>query len=249
MEKILMNINPSLTCPHCAREYKRKGCYDKHVTMCKILATKKSDNEDNPNNISLKEIYTLVSELAFRQKKMEEQITELTKWVDTKRKKVSIIDWLNENIKCNIDYNKWKKSIKVNRNHLEKIFQDDYIEGICSIIKKNLPPEDDTICIKAFDKKENILFIYTDHEWKILSQENFETLIGLLDKLVMKEFVNWQDEIKSKSKNDYFDLFTENVQKVMGSHFKRDRILSTVKKEIYIYLKIELRNIIQLEFN
>ena len=42
---------PILSCPHCARQYKRKTFYDKHVTLCKILSTK---SEEDTTDISIK---------------------------------------------------------------------------------------------------------------------------------------------------------------------------------------------------
>ena len=181
---------------------------------------------------------------------MEEQISNLTKWVNTKRKKLSIIDWLNTNSKADINYNEWKDNLTLNRKHLEMIFQYNYIEGISNIIKENLPLEQEEIlCFKAFDQKENSLFIYNTEGWILLPPENFESLLVMIDKLLMKEFVVWQDEIKQTSKNEYFEIFTENVQKVMGGHFTREQILSRVKRNIYKHLKMNLRNIIQFEFS
>lgn len=243
----IMNKKPVFTCPHCAREYKRKTFYDKHVLLCKILITK---NDDDTVTMGIKELYELISEIALRQTKVEEQVSTLTKWVNTKRKKLSIINWLNENAKANITYSEWKDKLQINKKHLETIFQYDYIEGISNIIKENLLlQEEEILCFKAFDQKENALFVYTEEGWILLSPENFESLLVLIDKLLMKEFVIWQDELKKTSKNDYFELFAENVQKVMGGHFTREQILSRVKKNIFKHLKMNLRNIIQFEFS
>ena len=242
-----MNNHSILTCPHCAKEYKRKIFYDKHVSLCKILSTK---NSDESVTITVNELYNLVSEIALRQAKMEEQISTLTKWVNTKRKKLSIIDWLNTNSKADINYNEWKNKLTINRKNLEMIFQYNYIEGMSNIIKENIPLEQEEIlCFRAFDQKENSLFIYNTEGWVLLSPENFENLLVMIDKLLMKEFVIWQDEIKKKSRNEYFEIFTEHVQKVMGGHFTREQILSRVKKNIYKHLKMNLRNIIQFEFS
>ena len=82
----------------------------------------------------------------------------------------------------------------------------------------------------------------------MLSNETFENLLMKIDKLVMTEFVLWQDEMKKKCPHNYFEMFTDNVKKVMGGNFTRDQIMSRVKRNIYKHLKINLRNIVQFEF-
>ena len=92
----MMNKSKPVQCPHCNREYKRKKYFDKHVIICKMLNTKPetlklefAEREDTP---SQRELYELILEIGIRQSKIEEQLTRLTKWVDTKRKKLSIIE-------------------------------------------------------------------------------------------------------------------------------------------------------------
>ena len=237
---------PILSCPHCARQYKRKTFYDKHVTLCKILSTK---SEDDTTDISIKDLYHLVSNMALKQEKLERELSHLRKWIDTKKKKLSIIDWLNENTKASISYTQWRDTIQIKSSHMEDIFSNDYIVGMSNIITSHLPIDrEETLCLKAFDQKENGLFIYNNEEWALLSNETFENLLMKIDKLVMTEFVLWQDVMKKKCPHNYFEMFTDNVKKVMGGNFTRDQIMCRVKRNIYKHLKINLRNIVQFEF-
>ena len=163
---------PILSCPHCARQYKRKTFYDKHLTLCKILSTK---SEEDTTDITIKDLYHLVSEMALRQEKLDKELSQLRKWINTKKKKLSIIDWLNENTKATVPYNKWRDTVQIKQSHMEDIFSNDYIVGMSNIITSYLPiDEEETLCFKAFDQKENALFIYNNDEWVLLSNETFE---------------------------------------------------------------------------
>ena len=105
--------------------------------------------------------------------------------------------------------------------------------------------------IKAFDQKENILFIYNDdNKWEILSQPMFANLMNILSKSILTEFLNWQTENKSKMKQDDFSYrYARNVQKIMGGNLTQEQIHMRVKKELYNYLKMNLRNVVEYEFS
>jgi len=240
-------------CPYCSREYKRKNYYDKHVILCQILHTKpatlKLESEERDDTPNIRELYELILEIGLRQTKIEEQLTHLTKWVETKRKKLSVIDWLNSNCKPEKTFEEWKNSIIIDRKRLETIFQYDYIEGISIILSEFIPLEEElAFPIKAFDQKDNALFIYTSSGWIFMKQDALETLLRCIDKAIMTEFVKWQNEIQSKLKNDFSIIFTDNVQKAIGGHYSHEQIHSKIKRKLFKHLKMNLRNVIQYEF-
>ena len=108
-----------------------------------------------------------------------------------------------------------------------------------------------TMPIKAFDQKENILFIYNeDNKWEILSQPMFANLMNILSKKILTEFLKWQTENKSKMRQDDFSYtYARNVQKIMGGNLTQEQIHMRVKKELYNYLKMNLRNVVEYEFS
>jgi len=217
-------------------------------TKPETLKLEFQEREDTP---SQRELYELILEIGIRQSKIEEQLTRLTKWVDTKRKKLSVIDWLNENYKLEVNFEEWQQKtwLNLDRIHLETIFQYDYIEGMSMILREFLPLENEEgLPIKSFDQKDNALFIYTKDGWIFMNPDMVVSFIKTIDKHLMKEFSKWQEENKSKILNELSELFTENVQKVIGGHFTREQIYSRVKRNIFKHLKMNLRNVIQYEF-
>ena len=87
-------------CKYCNRAYKLKPNYDKHYLFCETLNKSicknniKSDNEEKLP--SLRDMFTLILELTAKNSHLEKRVEELSKWAESKRKKLNVIDWLNE---------------------------------------------------------------------------------------------------------------------------------------------------------
>ena len=259
-------------CKYCNRVYKLKPNYDKHYLLCdtlnKSICNKnicKTTKETNANYVpSLRDMFTLILELTAKNSQLEQKVEELSKWAESKKKKLNVIDWLNEKYTKNIKYSEWLTGIKITRNHLETVFNSDMVTGCYEILQNLLSLDisdehisnehisnEHIIPIKAFDQKENILFIYTDdNKWEILSQPMFANLMNILSKNILTEFLKWQSENKSKMKQDDFSYkYARNVQKIMGGNLTQEQIHMRVKKELYNYLKMNLRNVVEYEFS
>ena len=82
-----------------------------------------------------------------------------------------------------------------------------------------------------------------------MSPDTFDNLLRNLSKKIVDEFVKWQEENKHRLKEESFSIeFTENVQKAMGGPYSIEKQHSKIKTNLYKYLKMNLRNIIQYEF-
>ena len=73
--------------------------------------------------------------------------------------------------------------------------------------------------IKAFEQKDNTLFIRTTDGWKVMSQQGFEQLVGRLSKLIVEQLVVWQEANTSR-----------------------------LRRALYKHLRLNLRNVVQYEF-
>jgi len=241
-------------CKYCNRSYKLKPNYDKHYLFCDTLS--KTTKENNADYVpSLRDMFTLILELTAKNSQLEQKVEELSKWAESKKKKLNVLDWLNEKYTKNIKYTEWLAGINITRNHLEAVFKSDMVTGCYEILQNLLSVEDisneQTMPIKAFDQKENILFIYNDdNKWEILSQPMFANLMNILSKKILTEFLKWQTENKSKMRQDEFSYtYARNVQKIMGGNLTQEQIHMRVKKELYNYLKMNLRNVVEYEFS
>ena len=233
-----------MRCPYCSREYKRKVFYDRHIIACKILSKTpkelKLEAQEQDDTPSIRGIYDIVLELGIRLSKIEKQQEKIDKWVETKKRKLCIISWLNDNFKPDTSYEEWIDCVKINREHLESIFRYNYIVGITYILQEYLPLGNETILpLKAFDQKEGSLFIYTNNQWKFMSPDTLDNLLRNLSKKIVDEFVKWQEENKHRLKEESFSIeFTENVQKAMGGSYSIEKQHSKIKFSIERRLSI-----------
>lgn len=244
------------TCSSCRRGYKSKVYYNRHVAvcelMCKSMKERQQENEENDDTPNIRVLYDVILELTNKMSKMEKKIQELTKMADLKKKKINMVDWLNENKieGKQIDLEEFILNINVNRIHLENLFQTDYTSGILKVLQDLLPfAEEASNPIKAFDTKVNLLFAFSDSKWMILTDEKFQKIINIIVKQLLNEFVVWQTENASKMEQDDFAIkYSANVKKMMGGNFTREQVYAKVKIDLYKYLKVNVKNITEYHF-
>jgi hypothetical protein len=242
-------------CSCCKREYQRKLYYDKHVLLCELMTTKslkdmKKDNEEYSDTPTIRVLYETILEMNAKIVKMEAKLEEYAKWAETKKRKINIVDWLNDKYKNNTSYSEWFNNIKISRDHLEMVFQMDYIAGFVSILQTLLPKENEyDLSIKCFDNKDNVLYIFDDGKWDIMSGTIFEKLMITLSKKIVGEFINWQNEHADILQQDEFAIiYAQNMKKIMGGNVSLDILNLRIKKELFKHLKINLKNVMECEF-
>jgi hypothetical protein len=155
-------------CGYCSKSFTRKSYYDRHVLVCELLikSTKERNlaTEENQDTPTVRKLYEIIMEMTLKYQKMEKKVEELSKYIENKKRKLNIVDWLNANYK-NVGerFDIWYKTIKVERKHLETIFTRDYVNGVLHVLKDHLETYikngEMEIPIRAYDEKDNILYV------------------------------------------------------------------------------------------
>jgi hypothetical protein len=244
-------------CRHCERTYKRKNYYEKHILLCDLNNLNKKEKEirlqeldDTP---SLRTMYEMLLELANRNKHLETQIEQLNKFVNIKKKSLSIVDWLNNNYNNTnstiCDFYEMVNLFNIEEKHLDYIFNSSYITGIKSILEELfLIDNSNNIPIKAVDQKENILFIYKNNFWYQMTNSDFQKFMNIISKKIMNLFIKWQITNLGKFLDDEFSTkYTKNVQKIMGGNLSNYEICNKIKIKLYKHLKVNIKNIIEIK--
>ena len=152
-----------MECCFCSKKFTRKTYYDRHILICELLSKSKKERnvemEEHKDTPTVRKLYEIIMEMSIKYKKMEEKLEELSKYVDTKKKKINIIEWLNTTCKSSAcaPFELWMKKIKVERKHLESIFSHDYVYGALHILK-----DFNNEHIRCYDQKDDTLFIFTN---------------------------------------------------------------------------------------
>ena len=158
-------------CEYCSKRYVRKGPYQHHILICKL--SKKDSKEYNENLErttmqkipSQKELYKIVIDLNNKYERLEREYHELKRYVNNKRRQIDIIEWLNQNCHLEMSFSDVFMNIELDKNDLLKVFELDYVKGVCDIIVSFMETvkqrfQTGEVPLRAFVQKEGVLYIY-----------------------------------------------------------------------------------------
>jgi hypothetical protein len=241
-------------CLHCQRNYQRKIYFDRHVITCEFLSNSKKEraleSEELADTPSVRELYSIILELAAKCKDLETKMAAMNKWAHITKQKLNITDWLNTTQPHALDYSEWFKTLNVVSDDLNGLFETDYVGGVVRLLKKQFTTEKEERPVRAFTGKENTFYIYrSGQKWTICDNETFTKLMYLLDKEFMREFIVWQTANKNRMATDdsFSEVYARNLKKVMGGNFTREQLYSRIKKEWYQHLRGDPPNIVEYD--
>lgn len=250
----MTDIQTNYKCQCCGRGYKRKVYYDRHIAGCQLLTQTKVERETNielnADTPSHRELYDMVLGLARQNRILEEKIEELTKWAALKKKRLHVSEWLDSNYEDTVLFNTFMERQSFKESDLDGITKFNYIEGVCMVLKRWFPTHlESELPIKAFDQKDNTFFIKTDKGWRAMTTEELSQIIRKVGKDAMNIFVKWQEQNKHKmDTEEYSTMYTTRLMKVLGSNYTEQQVLTRIRRDLFKYLKMNLKNVIQFEF-
>lgn len=242
------------SCPCCMRKYVVKTYFDRHVAACELVHKSKKERQQDIEALSdtpdQRKLYEMILALASKNRELEEKIASLEKWANIRKKRLHVKDWLDENYQNVVSFDCIIDEMRITKDHYELICEYDYIEGITMILKQLFPLENEAdLPLKAFDQKDNVLFIKQEDGWETMNPSKLNNVIAVIAKKAMDHFVKWQEENRDKTDQErYQDLYMDKLQKILGSNFKRDQIFTRIRRNMYKYLKMNLKNVVQFEF-
>lgn len=253
----LLNINKqsSQCCVYCGKAYKTKTNLNKHIILCELYHNSKNrkSKDDEIEVPSQRKLYLMLLELGNKYNKLEEKVDEINKWVIKKKKKINIIEWLNNNIKPEIKFSQLFERIIIDDTDIDYLFENSFIDTLENIFSKyiyNLSENQNPIF--AFIQKPNTFYVYENEEIKWV-ELNKETLIKFLNKVYMKinrlfynYKINRMSEIKSDDKLSI--KYDRTTIKLMDIDFKQDSTLSKIKTLMYTRMKSDMKAIVEYEF-
>ncbi len=244
-------------CHTCHKKYVRKNAYYNHVLICNLAYCGKNDNDDYKslkNMPNMREMYAILINLYSKYEKLEADYSELKKFVNNTKKKISIIDYLNinfTNLSC--DFNDFINGIDIGVNELDIVFQNDYVDGIYQIFIntfERMNSNDICIPIKAFSQKDGILYIYLKiGGWINLDEQNLSNMIKIFDKKLLNLFLQWKVSNESKMDSDKFsEIYILNMKKIIGGNYGNKNKKILIKNKLYKHLRINFKNVVSYEF-
>jgi hypothetical protein len=257
-----------LCCIYCGKDYKLRINLDKHFVLCEIIhkAKNKDKNKDreteeiNEDLPSQKQMYKMILELALKYNKLEEKVELMSKWVDKKKKKINVLDWLNtsSNLKPELIFDNLADSISILESDLNLLFNSNFYDMLNEIFSRNIyDKNEEEISLFSFIQKTNTIYIYTKPDsqsleicWIELSREKLVYFLNKVHFKVFKALVEWNKLNQSKINNSdqMTEMYNKASVKLMGIDFKHDSTFSKIKFSMYNKLKKDMKALIEYEF-
>jgi hypothetical protein len=247
-------------CPYCNKSYIKQCSLEKHILLCDFLNKSKKakiiDEQEHANMPSYKELVTIVEEMALKMATMEEKIEKMSKWVETKKKKINVIQWLNTNIKPSTSFSEWAPTIEVNQAHLKHLFDNNIIEAVTMIFQESIHqtnglqiPNPIPIPIYAFEQKSNMFYIF-DKEWRELIFTDMTFALKKIQNKLLKELADWRaaNIVQITNSDKMSEIYNKNVIKLMNITFTVDQVYNKIKSNLYNIVQVDLKNMIEYEF-
>jgi hypothetical protein len=265
MEEIIKKSTISyLFCNYCSKDYKTRNRLEKHVVLCEIkykINNKKKlviDDDDDETIPSQKRLYQMLLELGEKYFHLEEKVNEMNKLVSKKKKKINVLDWLNMNIKPEITFDKFYENISVVQTDIDYIFNNSSIDTFDEIFSKTIYiniNDENYYPIVTFEQKSGLFYIYdkiNENEacWFELKRETFITFLNKIHKKLFKQLLEWKKNNIQKITNDdkYAIEYDKSMVKLMGTDFNKDATFNKIKGLMYNKMKIDMKNMVEYEF-
>ena len=177
--------------------------------------------------------------------KLQKKIEKLGKHASNQIKNLKITDWLNENHQT-IDYDDWKRSWEVTTEQMEYLIDKKYVAGVFNIFKENLQEEKP---LRSFKKRSNDIFIYIGGKWKKMTDKDFSSLISNTQCKIAGAMREWQQLHPEIVNNDTNGRFERALIEAFGGPRQKEHVVRDIRKKLFDYVKLELKNIQTYEFS
>ena len=248
-------------CDLCKKSYTRKSSLDKHKLLCDYKSKSKTehkvDEEELGDTPTYEQLVKIVQELAFKYVKLEEKMEQMQGWINQKKQKIKVLDWLNEHANATIGFKEWVTTIVVPSQIALSLVDYNAFQIFQNVLEYNLSSGTDFINpIKCFSHKQNVFYICekTPDGKSVWTQMDTEELLIVLKKVqnkLLSELSKWKLDNKEKMETD--DKLAEQFNKALIKLLNitivaHDVNVSRIRNNLYTHLKTDIKSLIEYEF-
>ena len=251
-------------CALCGNKYIREKTRDKHFILCEIKIGKpkrKSRAQQEEEGIyqrlpTQREMARLIVELTYKNNQLEQRVNELGKWVETKKKKIDLVLWLNNSngLIPSFTFTVWQTNVQIDDAGMQFFLKNDFYTSFVEIFL-TLNSRYETLPLMAFDQKPNTIYSYQGGgepaaaaAWEVLSNENLIYCLKLVHWRCIKAFRNWKNtSISNSAKDPKFHAYNLAIIKWIEKDFTNLATLNRIKRDIYDKIQVNLKSITEYE--
>lgn len=234
------------SCSHCTTHFPTKQTYELHQFICNII--KQNDDNELANNIKVrlpsKEVmFQYLIHLTNKYQRLEEKVDRLQKTTTNLRKK-HIHEYIETLQPPSQSYSIWLENVQITDENLNILFDEDLTACIKDVLDHfiqtmNYP-------FYAFQQKVNILYLYDDGQWRIMTQKEIEKLVNVLSIRVLKKYMVWAENNKTNA-NIEDDKTQETsmiyLSKANGLNCPFDTRVLNIKKWLFQKINVSLNHL------
>ena len=247
-------IKHQYICQNCNKEYNSRNGLWKHKKTCKLEGNSDSEGENTviSNTNEIQELKEFMKYLMKENTDMKSMMMEVIKNgthnnnshnTNSHNKAFNLQLFLNETCKDAMNINDFVESIKLQVSDLENVGEVGFVEGISTIIVKNLNALDITKRpIHCTDKKREIIYIKDENSWE--KDESQCKMRRMIKKVVSKnqrlipKFKEQNPEY-NKSYSKVSDKYNKLIIESMGGSGdndaeKEDKIVRNIVKNVVV---------------
>ena len=250
--EIKPKISSCYKCQNCNKIYKDYSGLWRHRKKCNIeLSSIEIIQETNDSDELIK--YLIKENSEFKQMIIEQnkQMIEIAKNgthnttnTNSHNKSFNLNFFLNETCKDAMNIMDFVDSIKIQLSDLENVGKNGYVEGISSIIVKNLNSLDETKRpVHCTDSKREVMYVKDENKWEKENEEKKKLRkeikhIAHKNSKLLRDFKTKHPDCE-KSDSKFSDQYNKLIIEAMGGSGdndleKEDKILKNIAKGVII---------------
>jgi hypothetical protein len=250
-----------IQCSICDKKYTRKSSLQRHQILCEFLLNndreKKIISEEDSDLPTYPQLFKIVQELSVKYINLQKKMDNIEKWIDKKKKKLNVQDWLNVNRIPTHSFLSWIHQLKIEENDIEYLQQNTIFQTIQKLWCR-LQSDSESLPIACFQQKVNLFYIYdknvnennNNNNWRQATTDDFLILLKKIQHTFITALCNWhQANLQEIKNNDSMSiLYNTMIIKIMNISLIQDANYSKIHANLYNYLKIDLKSLIEYEF-
>ena len=243
----------NLECTICGKKYKNITAMGRHRDKCIVR---------NPNvDLIIQETkdtpYTrnMLTALLKRVTELEKKVETNSKYIKREKKKINIIEFLNElekkhtSMTCLPTFMDFKSNIEIDKTSVTEYLKEQTpLTGLTKIVMQNINNyDDDQVPMRCFSQKRSVFYIRVQNETKdkyywveLTDTPEYERLIINIQRKLLREYEKIHNSKLNIAHTQSQDKYFENIKKILMTDQSSDTICRQFKHKLYDVLKREV---------
>jgi len=222
--------------------------------MSKSKKARDIASEEQDDTPTVRKLYDMVLEMGKMVSSMEQRMNEMEKWVRTKKKKVDVIEWLNQQYTPRISWEEWRDTIRVDDTHLKFLKQHDMIATFVQIFQDNICASDSEKTIRGFDKGNRALYAFSKEGWIKMESNTVQQFMYCIYRKLIRTLTEWDKKNTETCKNEHQREYNEELyvcymKKCTSSKQNNAQLYQRMATILHKLVSMSLTDVVHVEFS